>query len=175
MQNTALVIFLILSSSVIACGGAAAPSPTAGARTPAATRTAGPPVEPTESPRHGIEGLIADLKDAGVEATVGETFDGQPMAIQQTIVCADGEDVRVFVYGTEQDRAAFAARIDPDDPSNIGTAIVEWDGWPKFWQRDRIIVLYLGRDQATVGLLTQLMGDPFAEGQNQPQRLPGGC
>ncbi|MBA2253753.1 MAG: hypothetical protein H0W07_01385 [Chloroflexi bacterium] len=110
-----------------------------------------------------------------MDAAVRDTFDGEPLAVQQTIVCADGEDVRVFVYGSEPEAAMAAAMIDPNDPTNIGTAIVEWDGWPKFWQRDRIIVLYLGRDEATIETLTNLMGERFAEGRDGPRRLPAPC
>jgi hypothetical protein len=106
---------------------------------------------------------------------VSDSFDGEPLATVQTLLCVDGQDVRVFTYGTEQERAAAGAMIDPADPTNVGTAIVEWDGWPKFWQRDRIIVLYLGRNEGTIELLTELMGDPFAQGQDRPQRLPGAC
>lgn len=106
---------------------------------------------------------------------MSDSFDGEPLATVQTLLCVDGEDVRVFTYGSQEERAAFSAQIDPNDPTNVGTAIVEWDGWPKFWQRDRIIVLYLGRDEGTIDLLTELMGDPFAQGQDRPQRLPGTC
>ncbi len=91
------------------------------------------------------------------------------------MICVAGEDVRVFAYASEQERASVSAAIDPTDPSNIGTSMIDWDGWPKFWQRDRIIVLYLGADQDTIDLLTQLMGDPFAQGERRPQRLPGAC
>jgi hypothetical protein len=47
-----------------------------------------------------------------------------------------------------------ASRIKPDDPSNLGTSIVEWAGRPRFWQRDRILVMYLGESAATEALLT---------------------
>jgi len=97
------------------------------------------------------------------------------LAFEQVIVCANGKDVRVFAYATDQERAAAATMIDRDDPTNVGTAIVDWDGWPQFWQRDRIIVLYLGQDQATIDLLTDLIGEPFAQGQARPQRLPAPC
>lgn len=162
-----------IALAIAGCGGQS--STTQQPPTPSVQPT-GSGAQPTESgARHGIDGLVADLVDEGADATIGESLDGQPLAIQQTIVCAGSEDVRVFVYGTEQERIAASSRIDPDDPSNVGTAIVEWAGWPKFWQRDRIIVLYLGRDEATINALTNLMGEPFAAGQDQPQRLPGAC
>jgi hypothetical protein len=91
------------------------------------------------------------------------------------VVCVDGEEVRVYSYPSEEERAAVASRIDPNDPSNVGTSIIEWDGWPQFWQRDRILVLYLGNDEPTIELLTGLLGEPFAQGLARPQLLPGTC
>jgi hypothetical protein len=130
---------------------------------------------PTPSFRHGAQGLVDDLIDLGRDAELSGAADGQPLANEQLIVCTGGEDVRVFSYSTEADRAAASRRIDPDDPSNVGTAIVEWAGSPKFWQRDRIIVLYLGTDEMTVDALTALMGEPFARGEGRPPMLPSSC
>lgn len=130
-----------------------------------------------ESPefRHGVQGLIADLADAGAEARVVDAFDAQPLAFEGVVVCVNGEDIRVYSYSSEQERVAVTARIDPDDPTNIGTSIIEWDGWPRFWQRDRIIVLYQGNDQDTADLLRRVLGEPFAQGAPKPQLLPAGC
>lgn len=168
----AMAALLLGCSSPVSTPGVPTSSP--GASTPGPTVAPPTDATPTEF-RHGPEGLIADLSDAGADAEVSDSFDGEPLATVQTIICVDGEDVRVFPYASEQERAAVSAQINPTDPTNIGSSIVEWDGWPKFWQRDRIIVLYLGRDEATIELLTELMGDPFAQGQNRPQRLPGAC
>ncbi|MEO6350081.1 MAG: hypothetical protein ABIP53_05465 [Candidatus Limnocylindrales bacterium] len=174
-MNSAFGLLTVLVLTV-ACGGGPTPTrspltPLPGTPSPAAPG----PTETPEAQRHGIQGLVDDLTDSGVDAQIGDSFVGDPLATQQTIVCANGEDVRVFVYGTPEESVAAARTIDPDDPSHVGTSIVSWDGWPKFWQRDRIIVLYLGRDDGTIDVLTQLMGDPFAQGLDQPQRLPGAC
>jgi hypothetical protein len=75
----------------------------------------------------------------------------------------------VYEFASAGERAAVASRIDPVDPSNLGTSIVEWDGRPRFWQGDRILVLYLGESAATHALLTSILGPPFAEG---PGRAP---
>lgn len=177
-MKTALSMLLLTATVILGCAG---PAPTPGAPTASpGPATAGPATvaPPSPSPtdfRHGPEGLIADLTDAGADAEVSDSFDGEPLATVQTIVCVNGEDVRVFAFGTEQERVAASAGIDATDPTHVGTSIVEWDGWPKFWQRDRIIVLYLGRDEGTIDLLTELMGEPFAQGQDRPQRLPGAC
>jgi hypothetical protein len=140
-----------------------------------------PTITPSSSPqaeeRQGPEGFIADIRDTGAEAEVADSFDGEPLASVQTLICVDREEVRVFTYGTVQERAAASSRIDPEDPTKIGTAIVEWVGSPRFWQRDRIIVLYLGTDESIIDVLTDLIGDPFAvgEGRPPPRPLPSPC
>jgi hypothetical protein len=78
-----------------------------------------------------------------------------------------GQEVSVYAYETEEDRAAVAATIDPQDPSHVGRAIIEWAGNPRFWQRDRIIVLYLGDDPATEARITSVLGEPFARGRGR--------
>lgn len=177
MKTNAVLILVLVG--VLAAIGCAGPTPSSNpsvspvdSATPGSTATT-PRATPTF--RQGLAGLVDDLTEAGAEATVADSFDGQPLAFEQVTVCVDGEIIRVFSYSSEQERGAVASRIDPTDPTNVGTGIVEWDGWPKFWQRDRIIVLYLGSDQATIDLLSGLMGDPFAQGQRKPERLPGAC
>lgn len=171
-----MLLVAVTAAVILGCAGpAVTPATPISSPVPATPGPTASPPPATPTGRHGPAGLVEDLTDAGADAAVADSFDGEPLASEQIIVCVDGEDVRVFAYGTEQERAAASARIDRADPTNIGTSIVEWDGWPKFWQRDRIIVLYLGRDADTIDLLTQLMGDPFAKGQDRPQRLPGAC
>jgi hypothetical protein len=151
---------------------------TSGGPTPRPPTPTPSPPGPTHSAtplRDGVEGLVEDLTDAGADAAVSGSSSGEPLAVEATVVCVGGKEVRVYSYSSEEERAAVSARIDPTGPSNVGTSIVEWDGWPQFWQRDRILVLYLGNDEATIDLLTGLLGEPFAKGQPRPQRLPGSC
>lgn len=94
-------------------------------------------------------------------------FSTEPLGGQGIGLCVAGQQVNVYVYPTPEDRAASAARIDPIDPSNLGTAIIEWAGNPKFWQADRLIVLYLGNDPAVEAGISSVLGAPFARGQGR--------
>jgi hypothetical protein len=172
-------VALLLTTAAFALG-CAAPVPTpaepsASPPVPTVRPATASPAEPSETFRHGPAGLVDDLVDAGAEATVSDSFDGTPLANEALVVCVNRQDVRVFVYASEQERAAASAQIDPSDPSHVGLSIIEWDGWPKLWQRDRIIVQYLGSDPDTIELLTELLGDPFAVGLQRPQRLRAPC
>ena len=92
------------------------------------------------------------------------TFEASPFAGDATLLCVNDEEVRVYTYLTDQERAAVANSIDPSDPSKVGTALIAWAGDPRFWQSARMLILYLGPDQATEGLLTTLLGQPFSRG-----------
>jgi hypothetical protein len=112
----------------------------------------------------GVEGLVADLAATSAPVRQADTFAPAPLPGQGVLLCVGHEEVRVYAFATEQARLAAAGSIDPTDPSHVGTSIVEWTGNPRFWQRDRILVLYLGTDASTDALLTSVMGPPFARG-----------
>lgn len=96
--------------------------------------------------------------------TVQDPFDGTPLSGEGVNVCVNGDDVKVLIHRSEEDRVAVARRISPTDPTHVGNAIVEWQGSPKFWGRDEILVLYLGRTDAISALLVSVLGQPFAQG-----------
>ena len=120
----------------------------------------------------GTERLITDLAGAGARAVEAGSFDPTPLSGRATLLCLDGEEVRVYAFSSEQERVAAASRIDPNDASKVGTAIIAWAGNPRFWQRDRILVLYLGGDEAIESLLSSVLGPPFARGLGR-LALPG--
>ena len=119
---------------------------------------------PTSSP-DGPETLIADLLAAGATARLGATFTADPLPGKGVVLCVGKEAVQLYVFPSIRDRIDAASRIDPKDPWNVGTAIVEWIGRPRFWQRDRLLVLYLGEDATTDNLLRIVLGQPFASGE----------
>lgn len=122
--------------------------------------------------------FISDLNTAGAEAEQVESFSSDPLGGKGLLVCVGGEEVRLYLFDGEQAAATAANRIDPDDPSHVGTAIVEWAGNPRFWHRGPILVLYLGADQVTEDLLIEVLGTPFARGPGPGRGLagvPGPC
>jgi hypothetical protein len=117
----------------------------------------------------GVVGLVAQIRAAGAVVAEAGAFSTDPLSGRGVLLCLGNEPVRVYEFTSAAERAAVASRIKPDDPSNLGTSIVEWAGRPRFWQRDRILVLYLGESAATEALLTSVLGPPFAKG---PGRAP---
>jgi len=123
-----------------------------------------------------LDALVDDLAAAtGTEVGLVGVVDGRPLTTTQVIVCANHENVRVFEFANDAMRAMAAARIDPDDPSHIGGDIYDWSGMPRFWQRDRVLVLYVGTDEPTIAMLTILLGEPFSQGRGRPLPRPDTC
>ena len=143
------------------CAGATSPSPRA-SESPSASGPIAP--APVGDPVSAFE---AALQGAGAKVRRTGEFNTEPIGGKGLSFCVAGQEVSVYVYPTAEDRAAVAARIDPKDPSNLGTAIVEWAGDPRFWQGDRLIVLYLGSDPAVEGGISSILGQPFARGQGR--------
>ena len=110
---------------------------------------------------------MADLEAGGATVTNLGTFNATPLGGSGVLLCVDDQQVRVYEDDTEHQRAAAALLIDPADPSNLGTTIIEWAGNPKFWQRDRIMVLYLGSNPAVEAGITTVLGRPFALGNGR--------
>lgn len=169
-------------SALFVLAACAAPAPSASPRptvspTPAVPSPSAPPTQapsPTGSPiSHGPEGLVNDLRALGIEVEEGGEFAAEPLSTLGRTICVSGEPVSVYIFGTPQEAAAVAARIDPDDPANLGTMIIEWAGTPRFWIRDRILVLYLGADESVENGLVAVLGEPFARGEGGPPPLRG--
>ena len=113
----------------------------------------------------GVEGLKADLRAAGATVEQVRMYPGQdlPFAGLGVELCIDGQRVDAWVFDSVADRAANAALIDPDDPRHVGNAIAEWQGRVMLWQRDRLIVLYLGGQPDVTRVLGSVLGEPLAQ------------
>jgi hypothetical protein len=159
----------LLLCAISACSPAASPgaSPTG---TPTSSGSPPPVIfgTPTPTTADGTDAFLADLVAGGAAAKLGSNFLAEPLPGEGVLVCIGTEAVQVYVLKDHEAALAAASVIDPNDPSKIGTSIVDWAGRPRFWLRDRILVLYAGGDAATDAILRSLLGRPFAEA-----RIPG--
>jgi hypothetical protein len=128
----------------------------------------------TANPRtaDGAEALVADLVVAGMTAKLGSTFLAEPFPGEGVLVCVGTESVQTYVLKDHEAALAAASKIDRDDPSKIGTSIVDWVGRPRFWLRDRMLILYVGDDARTDAALRTLLGEPLAEADASARPFP---
>lgn len=112
------------------------------------------------------EELIAALRERGytVEGTgdVRQPFlqvGGTRYRISDAALLEPAE-LQVYSYGDVESAAADATGIGPDGQPE-GTS-VEWAAPPHFYRSWRTLAIYAGSDQVVAGLLSELLGPPFA-------------
>lgn len=141
---------LLLALFTAACGNQPA-APSAETDT---TVSDGSPVEEYVS-------LVDSLRGAGATVEPGDSIEQAFFTVSGQIVKVNGADVQVFEYETAEVMEADAAQVAPDGGS-IGTSMVTWVATPHFYKAGRILVLYVGDDQAILDLLAGALGPQFA-------------
>lgn len=162
--RAALLIAALLAVS--GCQAATSPTPTAPpVATPDPVPTASASLTPAATVAEGVDGLVAALDAAGIDAKTDDIIGTEPIGGLGATICVGTETLRVYEFIDHEAALAASVKIDREDPSQIGGSMVSWAGKPRFWLRDRIIILYLGEDAATDATLRTVLGPPFAEGE----------
>ena len=120
----------------------------------AAGVTVGQPVD-------SYDGLLAALRGTGSKVdSVGPI--SQPFFVPEgQVISVDGSEVQVFEFAIEQDAQSAADTISADG-SSIGTSMISWVEAPHFYKSGKIIVLYVGEEDAVVDALEVVLGSQFA-------------
>jgi hypothetical protein len=130
---------------------------------------------PIDAPRSGDLERTDELVDAlrGVDATVetGGQAEQPFFSVPGRIVLVNGQQLQVFEYGTAADRGEESALISPEG-FTVGTYNISWVQQPHFWAVGRLIVLYVGEDEALLELLTPLLGEPITQASDRPSPDP---
>ena len=102
--------------------------------------------------------LIVALQHAGARAEVVETAAAEDslFSTPTTHVSVNGGEVYVFEFASAAETEAAVARL----PQIL--AVTLFPVGPHFYRGDRMIVLYVGTDPATLALLERLLGPPIA-------------
>ncbi|MDP2729524.1 MAG: hypothetical protein Q8O55_03460 [Dehalococcoidales bacterium] len=118
------------------------------------------------------ERLVDGLREAG--ATVEEAGEtelpgaGTPIfSVTSKITSVNEENIWMLEFSDEATAKAEAKFVSPDGFNLSGPGIgvhVDWIAPPHWYNKGRIIVLYVGRNQATIDLLENLLGEQFAGG-----------
>ncbi len=116
----------------------------------------------TSSPTD-FNSLIDSLEDTG--AVVQPTGDiSQPfLAVSGQVIKVDNSDVQVFEYSGTTAANADADLVSPDG-SSVGTTMISWVATPHFYKSGKLIVIYVGDNQAVISTLQEVLGSQFAGG-----------
>ncbi len=105
--------------------------------------------------------LIEALRAGGAEVELGDPVEQAFFTVTGQILKVNDKDVQVFEYESAEAMEVDAAQVAPDGGS-IGTSMVMWVEPPHFFKSGRVLVLYVGEDQAVLNLLAGAFGEQFA-------------
>ena len=105
--------------------------------------------------------LIKALQAAGATVETGDSIPQDFFSVEGQTIKVNGADLQVFQYENAEAMERDASKVAPNGGS-IGTSMVNWIDTPHFYKTGRIIVLYLGNDQALLDLLKKVIGPQFA-------------
>lgn len=105
--------------------------------------------------------LLRGLEAAGATVDSGEPVTQPFFTPEGQTLKVNGADLQVFEYGSAEEMEKEAEQVAPDGGS-VGTSMMMWMDVPHFYKTGRIIVLYLGNDNAILDLLNTVIGAQFA-------------
>jgi hypothetical protein len=111
----------------------------------------------------GLSMLIQDLEAAGASVERGEDLSQPFFSVRGTVLKLQHGEIQVFAYDDMEQANMQVVQIS-EDGQTIGMGQVNWVDTPHFYQRDRFIVLYVGRDATVLELLDEVLGPQIAGG-----------
>ena len=143
------VLLIMLVLLISACGGV-----------PAASASNASP-EPAAVEDQAV--FITALEAAGATVELGEPISQPFFGVEGNIIKVNETDVQVFEYEGVEEMELDSSQI-TSDGSSSATTVITWIDTPHFYKSGRLIVLYVGRNEAILSLLESALGPPFAGG-----------
>ena len=110
----------------------------------------------------GYAELLAALQAAGATVTSGGDIDQPFIPVKGHLITINGADVQVFEFQDDATRQQVSDAISQAQNS-IDTSLPSGTDMPNFWANGRLIVLYIGQDQATINILTKILGNTITQ------------
>ncbi len=114
----------------------------------------------------GYSAFLEILKEENFEYTEKYQEDSQFFSVPTNIIFVGEEMINVYEHENKQAVEKEAAGVSKDGNSisveGKGGAEISWVSLPHFFKNDRLIVQYIGEDEAILKLLTETFGEQFA-------------
>jgi hypothetical protein len=121
-----------------------------------------PPVS-SGGPVNDYASLVDNLRAAGATVEPAVELSQDFFSVRGQVIKVNGADVQVFEYESDGAAQEEADLVSPAG-SPIGTTMVTWVETPHFYRAGRLIVLYVGGDDAVTAVLEDVLGSQFAGG-----------
>ncbi len=110
-----------------------------------------------------LNSLIDSLEAAGAVVQPAGDISQPFLAVSGRIIEVDNTDVQVFEYSDTTAANADADMVSADG-SSVGATMISWVATPHFYKSGKLIVLYVGDNQAVISILREVLGSQFAGG-----------
>ena len=105
--------------------------------------------------------LVDNLRKSGATVEFEGDVDQPFLGPLGSVIYVNNEEVQVYEYASKEELDADVAEI-PADGSDFDTTIIVWHSPPHFYKKEKMIVLYLGKDKKVLNLLEAELGKQFA-------------
>lgn len=123
-----------------------------------------PPIRSHREPVRDFFSLVCKLRAAGYSVESAGQVSQPFFSVKGQVITVNSGHVQVFEYKTPAAARAAAATVSPDG-SSVGITIITWVDTPHFYQKGKLIVLYVGNDAAVIDALGSALGPQFAGGK----------
>ncbi|MBA3532798.1 MAG: hypothetical protein H0T73_12810 [Ardenticatenales bacterium] len=146
-------------------GAGAEPTATATSLTPSLTATSPSATEEeTPSPEGAVTdtvSLVEELGAQGAQVQPAGSLEQPFFLVEAQLLDVGDQQLQLFEFADAISASASAATVSTSGDS-VGTTMMTWIEPPHFYQAGQLIVLYVGSDTATLELLEEVLGPPFA-------------
>lgn len=107
--------------------------------------------------------FIDTLRSKGSQVTPAGEIAQSFFSVSGNAITVNEEQIQVFEYASMADANKDVLKVSKDG-TTIANTMISWVAPPHFYQKDRIIVLYVGNNQEIRYLLDSIFGKQFAGG-----------
>ena len=115
----------------------------------------------TKGDTSSYDSFVEKLLDSGASVQHMGSINQPFLSGQGRIIRVNGEDLQVFEYANRGLAEDDISTVTPDGCC-FGTTNISWMGSPHIYQKDRLIVIYIGDNSSMRNLLENMLGSQFA-------------
>jgi hypothetical protein len=113
------------------------------------------------APAADLDALVRALRAKGLRVDAAGEVSQPFFTPEGRAFTVAGENVQVFRYASAQAAEAEARQVNAEGTA-VGTSTAMWVGPPHFYRQGKLIVLYVGDNEALLKALSSVLGPQFA-------------
>jgi hypothetical protein len=95
------------------------------------------------------------------QQNAGVTIEQPFFTVLRQTLKVNGQESQVYVFDTPQAMESATAQVAADGSSN-GTTTPSWTDDPHFYKAGSLLIVYVGKDQKILDILSEAFGPQFA-------------